>query len=185
MKSIYILLTKSDTWVSKAIKLLTDDRYTHVSISFEKALQPLYSFSRKYTNLPLPAGLQNESFTNGFFKKYSYIPCAVYELKVSDKVYWEARNEVETMMKDAPNYRFSVLGLILCKLNIPMHRKSRYFCSEFVSEILVRSKALSLPKQPSLMRPNDYTKLSALSCCYEGKLKFLLQNGLVTFGGVL
>ena len=34
-KSIYILLTKSDTCISKIINLTTADRYTHVSISFD------------------------------------------------------------------------------------------------------------------------------------------------------
>lgn len=152
MKSIYILLTKSDTWVSKIIKLTTDDKYTHASISFEESLQPMYSFSRKYVNLPLPAGLRTEPLTKGFFLKYRYIPCALYELKVNDTVYWKARQEVEQMMANAPSYRFNVIGLILCRLNIPFHRERRYFCSEFVSEVLRRSKALPLPKEPSLGR---------------------------------
>lgn len=170
MKSIYILLTKSDTWVSKVIKMLTDDRYTHASISFEENLQPLYSFSRKFVNLPLPAGLRTEPLTEGFFRKYQYIPCALYELQVSDEVYIAARTEVEQMMHDAPSYRFSVIGLILCRLNIPFHRDRRYFCSEFVSEVL------PLPKEASLMRPNDYTKIPALSCLFEGRLNLLIQQ---------
>lgn len=44
MRKIYILLTKSDTWVSHLIKLVTNDTYTHASISFEPGLQPMYSF---------------------------------------------------------------------------------------------------------------------------------------------
>ena len=176
MKSIYILLTKSDTLVSKIIKMATDDKYTHASLSFEENLQPLYSFSRKFVNLPLPAGLRTEPLTKGFFQKYGYIPCALYELKVDDAVYWEARREVEQMMADAPSYRFNVLGLFLCRLNIPFHRERRYFCSEFVSEVLNRSKALPLPKEPSLMRPNDYTKIPALFCRFEGRLNILVQQ---------
>lgn len=174
MKTIYILLTKSDTYVSKVISLLTKDRYTHASISFEEDLQPLYSFSRKFVYSPLPAGLRNEPLTEGFFKKYDQIPCALYELHVKDEVYQLARQEVERMMCEAPRYRFSVMGLLLCRLNIPFHRKYCYFCSEFVSEILRRSKALHLPKDASLMRPNDYTKIPALACRFEGRLSALL-----------
>ena len=74
MKSIFILLTKSDTYVSRIIRLVTADTYTHASISFDESLQPLYSFSRKYVNKPLPAGLQTESLTTGFFEKfYSFV----------------------------------------------------------------------------------------------------------------
>lgn len=176
MKTIYILLTKSDTCVSKLINLLTHDRYTHASISFEEDLQPLYSFSRKFVYSPLPAGLRSEPLTRGFYKKYDYIPCALYELRVSDEVYRLAKWEVERMMVQAPKYRFSVMGLLLCKLNIPFHRENCYFCSEFVSEVLMRSKAISLPKHSSLMRPNDYTQIPDLSCRFEGRLNALLSN---------
>ena len=48
MKDIYLLLTKSDTFISKAIYLMTQDSYTHISISFEENLQPMYSCARKY-----------------------------------------------------------------------------------------------------------------------------------------
>lgn len=176
MKSIYILLTKSDTYISKIIQLTTADAYTHASVSFEKGLQPLYSFSRKHVNIPLPAGLRHEPLHIGFFQKYNDIPCALYELRVSDAVYNAAKREVEQMMQDASFYRFSVLGLLLCRLNIPFHRRRYFFCSEFVSEVLHRSNALCLPKDTSLMRPNDYTDIPELFCRFRGKLNTLPQG---------
>ncbi|MBQ8803526.1 MAG: hypothetical protein IJZ53_07840 [Tyzzerella sp.] len=175
MKSIFILLTKSDTYVSRIIRLVTADTYTHASISFDESLQPLYSFSRKYVNKPLPAGLQTESLTTGFFEKYHYIPCALYELRVDDAIYYRAKAHVEHMMTEVSTYQFNVLGLFLCRLNIPFRRNRRYFCSEFVSEVLDKSNALTLPKRPSLMRPNDYTKIPLLACRFEGRLDNLLQ----------
>lgn len=173
MKSIYILLTKSDTLISKIIQLATDDKYTHVSIAFEESLRPLYSFSRKYCHTPLPAGLQQEFLHRGYYRKYNHIPCALYELKVSDKVYERARREVEQMMENNTCYRYSILGLLCCQMNIPFHRERHLFCSQFVSEILSRSKALRLPKDTSLMRPNDYTRIPGLLCRYQGRLNTL------------
>ena len=67
MKSIYLLLTKSDTYVSKTIGLATSDKYTHISISFEETLEPLYSFARKYKRTPLPAGIRHEALYSGFY----------------------------------------------------------------------------------------------------------------------
>lgn len=170
MKSIYILLTKSDTYISKIIKLTTNDKYTHVSISFEDCLQPLYSFARIKIDTPLPAGLRTEPFDSGFYHKYPHIPCALYELQVEDDVYESAKAEVEKMMSVAPLYHYNLMGLIFCRLNIPFNRKYHYFCSEFVSEILKKSNALILPKEPSLMRPGDYMNMEKLSCLYEGEL---------------
>lgn len=155
MKKIYILLTKSDTWVSHLIKLVTNDTYTHASISFEPDLQPMYSFSRKFVNLPLPAGLRMEPL---------------------DQVYENAKAEVERMMQDAEHCPFNLVGLLLCRMQIPFHRENQYFCSEFVSEVLSRSHALAMPKVPSLMRPNDYAHLSQLRCRFEGRLNELLAR---------
>ena len=73
MKDIYLLLTKSDTFISKAIYLVTQDSYTHISISFEENLQPMYSCARKYTYSPIPAGIRNESFEKGFYNKNQHI----------------------------------------------------------------------------------------------------------------
>lgn len=173
MKSIFILLTRSNTCISKAIQLATNDTYTHVSISFHKNLQPMYSFARKYTLSPLPAGLRMESFTEGFYSKCNDIPCALYELEVEDDVYDAAKNAVENMYAESSIYRYNILGLILCRLNIPFHRERHYFCSEFVSEILKEHRAVNLPKDPSLMRPNDYLDMPLFSCIFEGYLRNL------------
>ena len=176
MKSIYILLTRSNTLVSRMVKLATSDMYTHVSISFEENLTPLYSFARHYVYTPLPAGLRPEYLNRGFFKRYPYIPCALYELIVEDKVYEVAKNAVDAMLLDAKKYKFNLFGLLMCRLGIPYHRKRHYFCSEFVSKILSESNALVLPKEPSLMRPNDYTKLPELSCLFEGRVGGLVMH---------
>lgn len=173
MKKIYILLTRSDTWISRLIGQVTSDTYTHTSLSFEPDLRPMYSFSRKFVHLPLPAGLRVEPLDTGFYQKYDSIPCALYELPVPDSVYDAAKAEVERMMQDPGHCTYNLIGLLLCSLKVPFHREDRYFCSEFVSEILTRSHALTLPKAPSLMRPNDYTRLNPLICRFEGRLNEL------------
>ncbi|MBE6638082.1 MAG: hypothetical protein E7616_01300 [Ruminococcaceae bacterium] len=176
MKSIYILLTRSNTLVSNMVKLTTLDRYTHVSISFVDNLTPLYSFARRYTHSPLPAGLRHEYLTRGFFKRNRRIPCALYELIVDDETYENAKKIVDGMMEQADQYHFNLWGLLLCRLSIPSHRKHHYFCSEFVSKVLTESKALPLPKEPSLMRPSDYAKLPDLDCLFEGRLDGLIAH---------
>ena len=56
-------------------------------------------------------------------------------------------------------YRFNTLGLILCALHIRWQRRRHYFCSQLVSEVLEKSGAMTLPKDSTLMHPNDYTQL--------------------------
>ena len=176
MKSIYILLTRSGTAISRVIALTTADPYTHASISFCRELKPLYSFSRKNPARPLPAGLREEPLTKGFFARYRYIPCALYELRVRDEVYETAKKTVEKMMCEQSKWQYSILGLPLCWLGIPFRRRYRYFCSQFVAEVLRQSEAIPLPKDPALMRPGDYTHLPGLSCRFEGDIDSLLRE---------
>ena len=42
MKSIYIMLTRSETVLSKLVHFVTKDTYTHASISFDHDLVTFY-----------------------------------------------------------------------------------------------------------------------------------------------
>lgn len=56
MKSIYIMLTRSETILSRLVYLVTRDAYTHASISFDENLTTFYSSSRKDGHTIFPAG---------------------------------------------------------------------------------------------------------------------------------
>ncbi|NCB94407.1 MAG: hypothetical protein EOM40_17885 [Clostridia bacterium] len=173
MKKIYILLTKSETILSKIVHFVTADTYTHASIAFDENLDTLYSSSRKNGYTLFPAGPCKESLHSGYFKKHSQIPCAVYELQVSDEAYEKAKKEVEQIITKSDQYHFNIIGLLLCQFNIPYHRKHYFFCSQFVSEVLNRSQALALPKDTSLMKPCDYMRVPELLCRFRGYLSEL------------
>ncbi len=176
MKTIYILLTRSDTLLSRVVQLLSDAPYTHTSISFDHCLQPLYSSARKNGVTMFPAGPTTEVFHRGFYYTHRDIPCILYELTVPDEVYEAARAEARRYARDSHLYRFNILGLLLCRLQIPYHPRNKYFCSQFVAEILAQSGALVLPKDTSLMRPMDYTQLPQLTYRYRGRLRDLVRE---------
>lgn len=173
MKSIYLLLTRSDTFLSRMISQTTEEPYTHVSISFSRSLSSLYSFGRKYADLPFPAGLIKEGLDKGFLWKHRDMPCALLELLVEDDVFFAAKGQVEEMLQQAQEYRYSVLGLILCHNQIPLERKHHYFCSQFVGKVLQESGAVELPKQPSLMHPADYFRIPGIHCLFTGSVESL------------
>lgn len=176
MKTIYILLTRSSSVLSRVIHFATGDDYTHVSIAFDKDLHTLYSSGRKNGWTVIPAGPCKESIREGFITKQKNVPCALYKLEVSEKVYEMAKQEVENIMDNADEYHYNILGLLLCRLNIPYNRKRNYFCSQLVSEVLHRSNALKFPKKTSLMRPTDYMQLQGLLLCFSGVLEELIPQ---------
>lgn len=181
MKTIYILLTRSSTFVSRVVYLTTGAPYTHVSLAFEHTLFPLYSSSRKNGRTLFPAGPCTERLAYGYYLRHRNIPCAVYKFTLEDAVYERARQEAEAILACADLYHFSILGLLLCRLNIPWHRRHHFFCSQLVSEILQRSGALQLPKDPTLMRPVDYMRLPQLTCCFRGTIGQLAQGRTPAF----
>ncbi len=176
MKSIYIILSRSGTLLSHFVYLLTRDLYTHVSLSFDESLGTLYSSSRRNGYTMFPAGPCREFLNRGVFGRSGRIPCAVYELRVSEETYARAFALAEEMASRPEGYHFNILGLLLCRLNISLPRRHHYFCSQFVGEVLEASSALELPKASTLMRPGDYSVLPSLRCVYRGRLCDLPQR---------
>ena len=178
MKPIYIILTKSRSLPSRLISRFTGDRYTHASLAFDDDLGSLYSFARRYASLPLPAGLVVEHLDRGFYRTQRGIPCEILRVIVPERVYYAARYKVRDMLCRAKEYRYSILGLILCRHGIAANLRGRFFCSQFVAQVLSDAGALCLPKPPSLMRPADFADPllwygNGIECVYRGKLDSL------------
>lgn len=184
MKTIYILLTRSGTLLSKLVYAVTGASYTHASMAFDEELNCLYSSIRKNGYTMFPAGPSKEYLNKGVFRLRGDAPCALYALDVTDEAYVRARRRAEHMMARGELYRFNTLGLILCALHIRWQRRRHYFCSQFVSEVLQKSGALDLPKPSTLMHPSDYAELPQLRCLYRGTLADLPQRQSMEMGEV-
>lgn len=187
MKTVYILLSRSRTLLSRAVALATGDAYTHCAIAFDAHLATLCSMARYDARFPLPAGLVRESPDAGYYGAHPEVVCALYELAVSDDVYDRARACAEAMLRRQAEtgrraYRYSVLGLLACRLGIAWRRPGRFFCSQFVGELLRESGAPALPKAPSLMRPQDFAALPGLRLRFRGRMGELSRGGLTAPG---
>ena len=184
MKTIYILLTRSGTLLSKLVYAATGASYTHASMAFDAELNCLYSSTRKNGYTMFPAGPSKEYLNKGVFRLRDDAPCALYALEVSDEAYFRALHRAEEFMRLSEEYSFNTLGLILCGLHIRWQRRRHYFCSQFVSEVLQKSGALDLPKPSTLMHPSDYAELPQLRCLYRGTLADLPQRQSMEMGEV-
>ena len=172
-RTIYILLTRSGTWVSRLIHLATQDRYTHASIGLDGPDGPFYSFARKYRYLALPAGLVEEQVT----VHRRAVPCCLYELKVSEESYARLRRKLSSMYVQREEYRYNILGLFACCFNLSFQRRRHYFCSQFVAGLLEDCGAVELPKPPTLLRPSDFCGVKGLRPVHQGALEGILSQG--------
>lgn len=89
--------------------------------------------------------------------------------------FYKAKFILESILNHSQDYKYNLMGLILCKLEVPYRRNHYYFCSEFVSEILAYSQAIELPKLPCLMKPSDYLLFEELECLYQGNIGELIK----------
>lgn len=74
MKTIYILLTRSGTLLSKLVYSVTGANYTHASLAFDEDLSCLYSSTRKNGYTMFPAGPSREYLDRGVFRLRPEVP---------------------------------------------------------------------------------------------------------------
>lgn len=168
--SIYVLLMRSDTFFSRVIHLFTGSEYTHSSLGMSSDCHELYSFARKYTNLPLPGCFVRENISSGVMAKFPNSPCALYEIKISKQIFDNIRNEIENIKSLDKPPKYSLMGTLCCWIGYETKQRKKFFCSRFVADILERSGAIALSKPAALFHPVDFTKQPELTLVYSGTL---------------
>lgn len=176
MKTIYILLTKSTTLCSKMVYMATKSEYTHAAISLDKNFDKLYTFSRRYKHLLLPAGFVVESAYDGIMGDSDDMNCAVYELQISNHSYNKLVRMFRHMDYHKEKYRYSILGLPMCFFNKRFKRKGYYFCSQFVHYALTEAGAIEDERCSSLVKPMDFRKLPETKEIFRGNMRQLRSN---------
>lgn len=170
-KTVFILLTRLQNQSAKPLEILTGCYYTHASIGLEEDLNTFYSFVCK--------GFIVEKITRYLKAEREPFPCQLYALEVSAGVYKTLKGYLSSFERRRPLLRYSRLGVFLCLLQIPFHRKNHYFCSQFVAEVLSYSSAARLRKNSSLYLPKDLRQLPGLRLHFQGNL-----HGMAAYCGV-
>lgn len=170
-RKIYIMLSQTGTYFSRAIKLYTGYNYNHTSIALDRDLKELYSFGRRgKLGLPLPSGFVKEDKDNGIFSTYSKTTCRVYELEVSEEEYQKVKDVIEEFKIEDKKYKYSILGIFTIMFNIPFNRRYRFVCSQFVAHVLNEGKVVEFEKDISLIKPEDFETIDNSEVIYSGLL---------------
>ena len=167
---IYILLVRTGSIFSRVIHTATREEYTHVSVGMLSDCSEFYSFARRYTKYPLPAGFVKESLDSGMMAKCTEAPCALYRLTVPAKSYHSMKRKFKKMLRSKKDFSYNLIGTFFCFFGIAYKRENKYFCSQFVAETLKEIGAIELTKLPELYHPVDFTKIPEFTLCYKGTL---------------
>lgn len=168
---IYLVFSKTGTWLSKTINVFTSTKYVHSSISFDDNFDVMYSFGRKYTNNPFSGGFVEENIHDGVYKKFTESECIIYKVKITEEQLILLKDEINYFKIDRYKYKYNFIGLLFVLINKPIKRKNYYFCSQFISEILINSKIYFPNKIPELISSNDLFLVNNKEIIYEGFIR--------------
>lgn len=169
MNKIYVVLTRTGTFLSKLIKVYTKDEFTHSSISLDKDLNQMYSFGRLNPYNPFYGGFVHEGINWGTFKRFKRTEVAIYELEISEEKYEKAKKIIEDIEKNKSKYSFNVIGLFLIAIKKKRVKENTFYCAEFVKHILNESEINT--KWPDLIRPESFKSIEDKKLIYKGLLR--------------
>jgi len=134
MKTITILLTRYPDLLSGLISVISRSEYSHISISLDENPQIFYSFNFK--------GFVIEKAGKNSFHKH-WLSRLYIRVQVKEEIYRNLYKELMTFASMQKTYKYSFAGVVLCILHIPHKFHNRYFCSQFVAELLVKTGVLN------------------------------------------
>lgn len=157
-KYVYIVLSRSNTWFAKIVRIFTHAYYNHTSITFDLSLNTLYSFGRLNPTKPLPGGFVIEGKNKGFYKYYPLTEICVLKLPVSNEEYETIHSKLELFINNPKNFKYNLLKIPCVYLKIPFKDTKRYTCSSFVAYLL--EDVLNFKQSYSFTKPEDFLKFN-------------------------
>lgn len=173
---LYIVLTRTNTVISRMIQIIKNDEYTHASISLDRNLEHMYSFGRKYVHNPFIGIFRHERINEGLYKYQKTVPSLVMEIEVTRLQYEKARSILEHFINNGDIYKYNYMGLLHSLLNKSNSCYDRFLCSEFVYYVLNESGIADLNIPRNLVRPQSLLNLKNKltgNIIYTGDLKKL------------
>ena len=168
LKNIYLVFSKTGTLFSHLISLCTHEEYAHVSLSLDNSFTKMFSFGRKIPEKVLPAGLVEENLYDGVFAMFPKSRCLVYKVPITEKQFNHIQDEIDNFFENKDQYKYSILGTVTAYFNKPHKRENYYFCSQFVSELLINSGVYVTDKLPEVIKPMDLLEIENKTLFYEG-----------------
>ncbi len=174
MLNIYIIFSYTGTYFSRFLRLMTGEKYVHVSVSLDDKLKKVYSFGRKNPRWMFPTGfiMENMDLISSFFKNARF---QIFELQITKAEYRRLRHELKKYLDHQNEFHYNVKGLVHIKFNRIYHRNHHFLCTQFVGKLLQDSKIYDFGKDYSLLRPKDFTKILNMRMIYEGKILDYLE----------
>ena len=133
-KYIYVVFSSGHTGMSHFIKFMTQNKYNHVSVSFERNLNTMYSFSRYNQKAALYGGLVEESILRYYLSGVDEVK--ICRIPVTEESFEMIRERVKRMIAQKEQYIYNTLSAVLMPIKKRYYIRQTYTCVEFVAMLL-------------------------------------------------
>lgn len=132
---IFIVLMHTGTFLSRTVKLITRDEFSHAAIAFNSKLDPLYSFGFKGKGQS-GVGFSKTFPKDDFFTTHkSYYH--VYVMYVTDEALMNMQARINFFEANEDRMKFDAKGLLRIWFGKDSESHTmEYFCSRFVMELI-------------------------------------------------
>lgn len=169
MENLYLCVMHSGTMFSNIVRFFTRSKsYSHTCISFEKSLNPMYSFGRLYYFTPIPGGFVHEGFGTAFYNHYPKGRLRVYEISLTEMQMQTVKQRVDKFVLNRKKYKYGYLNCFWHMLKKPCKREYHHTCTSFCGQVL--QDILPFDKPDYMLEPLDFCKFD-LPVVYEGSYK--------------
>ena len=175
-KELFIVISQTGSFISRLLKFITGAEFNHVSLCLKSDLKLMYSFGRKKPYFPFPGGFVLESPDFGTFKFFSNTNILVLGLKIDSKKYHLIEEHINNMLLQQKKYKYNYIGVVLAGFKICYKSPNKYYCSEFVRDILYIHNVKGTEKICGIVEPMDFINLPDITHIYSGKLKNYCVN---------
>ncbi|MCR4716850.1 MAG: hypothetical protein K5656_06685 [Lachnospiraceae bacterium] len=168
---VYIVLSRTGTFVAKGIRRVTGEPYSHVSISFDPELKVMYSFARRGLYNPLNAGFVEERLETGVLGREVETGCAIYCLELPGRDYEKIKEIINVMLSKKEEYGYNVSGMFLSAVHYPVEPDKAFFCSQFIAWLMGQVGVIIADRRYALVKPGDIRNRLRAYMIYEGVLQ--------------
>jgi len=172
-KSVYVVLSRSGTVLSRIIHVITHDRFTHSAIALDVEMEEMFSFGRRYDRNPFLGCFKREHLTDLHYRRGS--PGAIIELPVTQEQYDEISRHIMVFRRNSDAFTYNVPGLITSIFHRTFEGTRRFFCSEFVYFVLNEAGVCDFGMTRGHVRPAMFLEANG-SVVYEGELPLYMPR---------
>ncbi len=138
---IYIAFFVTNTNIGKMIRLFTRNKFSHVTLAFDRNLNQMYSFARYHVNSPIRGGFVIEEPARYLYNEND-ATVKLCRIPVTENEYNRILKEVTYFKENREKMIYNTLNAVLSLLKKQVTIKDAYTCLEFVNYILRLSDIL-------------------------------------------